>query len=136
MFCRVRGIWVHVFKDPGFSWSESGVRVQVLQVALCIYMEITLRHRCYPVNFAAYFRTSFYKNTFEGLPLYVWTLISLLLYYFTHFAYHVNFHILPLTDPSATGRYSAKMLYCIFTQKVLEEVQVLVVLYVVSLQIY
>ena len=31
---------------------------------------------------------------------------------------------------------SIKKLYCIFTQKLLEEVQVLVVLYVVSLQIY
>ena len=36
----------------------------------------------------------------------------------------------------ATGRFSAKKLYYIFTQKLLEEVQVLVVLYVVSLQIY
>ena len=40
-------------------------------------------------KFAAYFRTSFYKNIFEGL----------LLLYFTHFTYHLSLHIHPLIDP-------------------------------------
>ena len=58
-------------------------RVQVLEAALCIYMEITLRHRC--SHFAAYLRTSFYKNTFKGLLLFLFifchSLISLDLLY-------------------------------------------------------
>ena len=46
MFFRVQ-----VFLGPCFSGSRFiRVRVQVLEVALCIYMEITLRHRYSPVN--------------------------------------------------------------------------------------
>ena len=42
---------VQVFKGPRLSGCRSRVKVQVLEVALCIDMEITLRHRCSPVNF-------------------------------------------------------------------------------------
>ena len=45
MFFRVQ-----VFKGLGLSGSGSSVRIQVLEVALCIYMQITLRHRYSPEN--------------------------------------------------------------------------------------
>ena len=41
---------VQIFKVPCFSGSVSRVRIQVLEVALCIYMKITLRHKCSPAN--------------------------------------------------------------------------------------
>ena len=33
------------------------------------FIEITLRHRCFPVNLMNIFRTTFYKNTYRGLLL-------------------------------------------------------------------
>ena len=33
------------------------------------FIEITLRHRCYPVNLLHIFRTPLYKNNSEGLLL-------------------------------------------------------------------
>ena len=48
----------------------------------------------------------------------------------------VSFCNLNRSVKAATGRSSAKTLYCIFTQKLLEEAQDLAALYVVSLQIY
>ena len=36
---------------------------------LCNFIEIILRHGCSPVNLLCIFRTSFYKNTSEGLLL-------------------------------------------------------------------
>ena len=40
---------VQIFKGPGPGFGTK-VRVQVLERAPCIYMEIKLRHRCSPVN--------------------------------------------------------------------------------------
>ena len=37
---------VHDFQGQGLSGSGHRIQVQVLEVALCIYMEITLRHVC------------------------------------------------------------------------------------------
>ena len=70
---------IHVFQDSDLhasrffrvqisKGSSPRFRVQVLEAALWIYIEITLRHRC--SHFAVYLRTSFYKNTFKGLLLF------------------------------------------------------------------
>ena len=68
--------WGHVFQDsgflgPGFSRSRfSRVqvyqgRVQVLEVTLCNYMEITLRHRHSPVNLLDILERLFIRTSLE-----------------------------------------------------------------------
>ena len=37
---------------------------------LCNFIEITLRHSCFPVNLLHVFKTTFPKNTYEGLFLF------------------------------------------------------------------
>ena len=39
------------------------------KVVFCNVIEITLRHKCSPVNLPHIFRRSFYKNTSRRLPL-------------------------------------------------------------------
>ena len=119
MFFRVQVFWVHVFQGPGLSGSGSRVRVQVLEVALRIYMEIPLWHRCCPANLLPISEHLFIRTPLSDCfcMLKLW------------------FHCFCITE-AATRISSTKKLHCIFTQKLLEEVQVLVVLLLVSLQIY
>ena len=106
------------------------------KVAL-FYMEITLRNRFFSSKLASYFRTSFYKNTFERLVLFVCLNFDFFAFVLLHSFYlscELSYFSINWSVKAATGR-STKNLHCIFTQKLLEEVQVLVAAYVVSLNV-
>ena len=49
-----------------FTW-EHPCRSTISTKLLCSFIEITLQHECFPVNFGHIFRTSFSKNTSKGL---------------------------------------------------------------------
>ena len=108
------------------------------KVAL-FYMEITLWNRSFLVNLLhiSDFRTSFYKNTFERLVLFVCLNFDFFAFVLLHSFYvscELSYFSINWSVKAATGR-SKKNLYCIFIQKLLEEVQVLVAAYVVSLHV-
>ena len=88
-------------------------------------------------KFAAYFRTTFYKNAFEGLLLFVCLNFDFFAFVLLH-SFYVSCELLYFSInwsvKAATGISSTKKLYWIFAQKLLEEVQVLVAFYVVSLK--
>ena len=123
---------VQIFKVPCFSGSVSSVRIQVLEAALCIYMKITLRHRCSLVNLlhisvllrARYDIFKIYRTI--RIKKYFQNILKLF------FTYPVSFHYQSINRSveAATRRFSTKKQHCIFSQKLLEEVHVLVVLYV------
>ena len=92
-----------------------------------VYMEITIRHRCSPVNLLyisehLFIRTPYFFSFVLLHSFYV----SCELSYFS-----INWFV-----KAATGRSSTKKLYCIFAQKLVEKVEVLVAVCVVSLQAY
>ena len=126
-----------VFKGPDLSGSGSRVQIQVLEVAFCIYMEITLWQRYYPVNLLQisehpFIRTPL-KDCFSMFKLcFLSFCITSLIFYLSREVLHssINWSV-----EAATGTSSTNKLYCIL-KNLLEEVQVIVVLCVVSLQIY
>ena len=59
-----------VFWKYGSTFTGEYPCLKVISVKLlCNFIEIALRHGCSPVNLLHVFRTSFYKNTYEGLPV-------------------------------------------------------------------
>ena len=120
-------LWETVLK----IWSKSEGGHQCRSVTsiklLCIYMEITLRHRCSLVNLLHVLKDLFIRTP---LKVFCFCMFKLWFLCFCITSLMWTFIFFP------TVRFSTKKLYCNFTQKLLEEVQVLVVLYIVSLQIY
>ena len=53
-----------------FRWGHR-FRSAISIKLLCNFIKITLWHGCSPVNLLRIFRTPFYKNTYEGLLLYI-----------------------------------------------------------------
>ena len=113
----------HIFQDSCFSGSRF-IRVQVwiLEVALCIYMEITLQHRSSPVNLLEHlWRTASVCLNFG--------FFAFVLVHSFYVSCELSYSSVNWSIEEATGRSSTKKLYSIFTQKLLEEVQVLVQAY-------
>ena len=113
--------------DPKFC--SRYIKERELYVSGCIYWE----QIC--CKFATYFKKSFCKNSFEGLLLFVCLIFAFVVLH----SFYVSCELLYFYNWSVkatTWRPSTNKLYCNWTQKLLEGVQVLVALYVVSLQIY
>ena len=136
-FSGFRFFKVQVFKRPGLSGSGSRVRVQVSEVHLCIYIEMTLRRRCSPVNLLRISEHLFIRTTLKDCFVCLnFDFFAFVLLHSFYVSCELSHSSIKWSVEAATGRSSTKKLYCGFTQKLLEEVHVLVVLYVVSLQIY
>ena len=122
-FLGSKVFWIHVFKGPGFSGSGSSVWVQVLEVALCIYTENTLRHRCSSVNLLHISEHIFIRTPLKGLFLCLnFDLFAFVLLHSFYVTCGFSYHSINLYVEAATGRSSTKKLHCIFTQKLLEVV--------------
>ena len=125
-------LWETVLKVCSRFTREDGCRKVISINLLCIYMEITLCHMCSPVNLLQisghlFIRTPL-KDCFCLFKLWFISFCITSLILRIIWASSINWSI-----EAATGRLFTKKLYCIFTEKLLKEVEVLVVLYAVNL---
>ena len=69
---------------------EHTCRSAISIMLLCSFTEITLQHGCSPVNLLHIFRTSFPKNTYEGMYVTVFHILSFLSIHYRRFEYRVK----------------------------------------------
>ena len=111
-------LWETVLKISSKLTKEHCSEIVISIKLLCIYMEITLWHRCSPVNLLHISEHLFIRTPLKDcFCLYISLLLLLHSFYASCELSHFSIN---LSLKAATRRSSIKKMYCIFNQKLLE----------------